>query len=112
MYPNTQILERIGNRWALMILDVLDRSGTLRYNEIRRAVDGIPQRMLTLNLRHLERDGLLERKSRATIPPWVDYELTALGSSLTEQLSGLHGWVREHRTAILAARKRFEGSQP
>ena len=81
--------------------------GPLRYNEIRRAVDGISQRMLTLTLKQLERDGLVTRTMYATIPPRVDYELTELGKRLMVPLRSLYDWAVKHRPAMLAARKRF-----
>ena len=81
--------------------------GPLRYNEIRRVVDGISQRMLTLTLKGLERDGLVNRTMYPTIPPRVDYELTELGNRLMVPLRSLYDWAVIHRPAMLAARTKF-----
>jgi len=101
-----ETLDRIGDKWTVLVVGVLEQ-GPLRYNEIRRAVDGISQRMLTLTLKQLERDGLVTRTMYATIPPRVDYELTELGKRLMVPLRSLYDWAVKHRPAMLAARKRF-----
>ena len=82
--------------------------GTKRFNEIRRALGSISQRMLTLTLRALERDGLVVRTVYPTIPPRVEYELTKLGRSLLEPVNGIGLWARQHQDAIEDARKRFD----
>jgi DNA-binding HxlR family transcriptional regulator len=79
----------------------------MRYNEIRRVVDGISQRMLTLTLKGLEQDGLINRTMYPTIPPRVDYELTELGRELIVPLRVLYEWAVKHRPAMLAARRRY-----
>ena len=99
-------LDRIGDKWTVLVVGVLEQ-GPLRYNEIRRAIEGISQRMLTLTLKELERDGLVTRTMYATIPPRVDYELTQLGKNLMVPLRSLYDWAVKHRPAMLAARKRF-----
>jgi DNA-binding HxlR family transcriptional regulator len=81
--------------------------GPIRYNEIRRRVEGISQRMLTLTLKGLEQDGLVTRTMYPTIPPRVDYELTELGRKLIVPLQALYEWARENRPAMLAAREAF-----
>jgi len=101
-----ETLDRIGDKWTVLVVGVLEQ-GPLRYNEIRRAVDGISQRMLTLTLKQLERDGLVTRTMYPTIPPRVDYELTELGKRLMVPLRSLYDWAVKHRPAMLAARKRF-----
>jgi DNA-binding HxlR family transcriptional regulator len=101
-----ETLDRIGDKWTVLVVGVLER-GPLRYNEVRLAVDGISQRMLTLTLKHLERDGLVTRTMYPTIPPRVDYELTELGKRLMVPLRSLYDWAVKHRPAMLAARKRF-----
>ena len=101
-----ETLDRIGDKWTVLVVGVLEQ-GPLRYNEIRRAVDGISQRMLTLTLKQLERDGLVTRTMYATIPPRVDYELTELGKRLMVPLRSLYDWAVKHRPAMLAARKKF-----
>jgi DNA-binding HxlR family transcriptional regulator len=102
----TETLDRIGDKWTVLVVGVLEE-GPLRYNEIRRAIDGISQRMLTLTLKELERDGLVTRTMYPTIPPRVDYELTQLGRNLMTPLRSLYDWAVKHRSAMLAARKRF-----
>ena len=101
-----EILDRIGDKWTVMVVGALEQ-GPLRYNEIRRVVDGISQRMLTLTLKGLERDGLVKRTMYPTIPPRVDYELTELGNRLMVPLRSLHDWAVIHRPAMLAARTKF-----
>jgi DNA-binding HxlR family transcriptional regulator len=101
-----ETLDRIGDKWTVLVVGVLEQ-GPLRYNEIRRAVDGISQRMLTLTLKELERDGLVTRTMYPTIPPRVDYELTQLGKNLMTPLRSLYDWAVKHRPVMLAARKRF-----
>jgi DNA-binding HxlR family transcriptional regulator len=101
-----ETLDRIGDKWTVLVVGVLEQ-GPLRYNEIRRAIDGISQRMLTLTLKELERDGLVTRTMYPTIPPRVDYELTDLGRKLMVPLRELYDWALKHRPAMLAARQRF-----
>jgi DNA-binding HxlR family transcriptional regulator len=103
---SAEILDRIGDKWTVMVVVALEQ-GSLRYNEIRRVVDGISQRMLTLTLKGLERDGLVNRTMYPTIPPRVDYELTELGIRLMVPLRSLYDWALKHRPAMLAARKKF-----
>jgi len=104
----TDVLARIGDKWTVMVVGSL-REGPLRYNEIQRRVEGISQRMLTLTLKGLEQDGLVNRTMYPTIPPRVDYELTELGHSLIQPLRVLFEWASEHRPEIVAARNAFEG---
>jgi DNA-binding HxlR family transcriptional regulator len=86
--------------------------GPKRFNELRKALGSISQRMLTLTLRALERDGLVTRTVFPTVPPRVDYELTRLGRSLLEPVNGLSAWARANRTAMEAARARFDANEP
>ena len=102
----TETLARIGDKWTVLVVGAL-HDGPMRYNEIRRAVDGISQRMLTLTLKGLEQDGLVTRTMYPTIPPRVDYELTELGRKLIVPLQALYEWARENRPAMLAAREAF-----
>lgn len=101
-----ETLDRIGDKWTVLVAGALEQ-GPLRYNEIRQVVDGISQRMLTVTLKALERDGLVTRTMHPTIPPRVDYELTQLGRSLMGPLRLLYAWAVENRAAMLAARERF-----
>jgi DNA-binding HxlR family transcriptional regulator len=105
--PVADILLRIGDKWSVLLVMLLG-SGPKRFNEMRRLVHGISQRMLTLTLRGLERDGLVTRTAFPTIPPRVDYELTTLGSSLLLPISALGEWAYANRTRIEAARARFD----
>src|SRR5260221_8873884 len=103
----SEILARVGDKWTVLVVGVLG-DGPKRFNEIRRALGSISQRMLTLTLRGLERDGLVTRTMFPTIPPRVDYELTNLGRSLLEPVSGIGLWARQNRAAIQQARMRFD----
>jgi DNA-binding HxlR family transcriptional regulator len=101
------VLARVGDKWSVLIISVLG-DGPKRFNEIKRMVGGISQRMLTLTLRGLERDGLVTRTVFPTIPPRVDYELTDLGRSLWQPVEALGSWARDHLAEIEAAKSRFD----
>ena len=103
------ILARVGDKWSVMIVMLLG-PGPKRFNEIRRAINGISQRMLTLTLKGLERDGLVTRTVTPSIPPRVDYELTELGQSLRCPIDALGEWAFANREAVDAARARFDGA--
>ena len=103
----TEILSRVGDKWSVQVVVQLGE-GPKRFNELRRLVTGISQRMLTLTLRGLERDGLVTRTVYPTIPPRVDYQLTGLGCSLLKIVRGLGDWAIQNRDEILAARRRFD----
>ncbi|MFG1465121.1 helix-turn-helix domain-containing protein [Xanthobacter sp. DSM 24535] len=102
-----QIIDRIGDKWAVMVLGHLSE-GTNRFNELMRKIPGISHRMLTLTLRGLERDGLVQRTAFATIPPRVDYALTPLGHTLKEPIAMLADWARAKRGDIEQARTHFD----
>ena len=104
----SEVLARVGDKWTVLVVATLG-DGPKRFNELRKALGSISQRMLTLTLRALERDGLLTRTVTPSIPPRVDYELTRLGRSLLEPVSELSTWARKNRAAIVAARQRFDG---
>src|SRR3954449_2728385 len=97
------ILARVGDKWSVFVIMMLD-DGPKRFNELKRLVGGISQRMLTLTLRGLERDGLVTRTVFPTIPPRVDYELTDLGRGLAQPVEALGLWAKEHQDQIAAAR--------
>ena len=101
------VLNRVGDKWSMLIVMMLSR-GPMRFSELKRAIDGISQRMLTLSLRGLERDGLVTRTVTPTIPPRVDYELTELGASLREPVKALGDWAIAHIACIRAAQTRFD----
>jgi DNA-binding HxlR family transcriptional regulator len=106
----SEVLARVGDKWTVLVVGVLG-DGPKRFSEIRRALGSISQRMLTLTLRGLERDGLVTRTVFPTIPPRVDYELTKLGRSLLKPVSGLGLWARENRATIEDARRRFDAAE-
>jgi DNA-binding HxlR family transcriptional regulator len=100
-------LSLIGDKWSVMIIVALG-SGVMRFTEIKRYIGGISQRMLTLTLRGLEREGLVTRTQFETIPPRVDYELTALGCSLRQVVEPLGAWARAHMTDMKRARETYD----
>ena len=102
-----QTLDRIGDKWSLLVIGMLG-SGPMRFMELRRQIGSISQRMLTLTLRHLERDGLVQRTVYPTIPPKVEYRLTALGETLLESIKAIVRWTLEHREEIADARARYD----
>jgi DNA-binding HxlR family transcriptional regulator len=102
-----EVLDRVGDKWSLLIIGTLQR-GPRRFGELHQAVEGISQRMLTLNLRHLERDGLVTRSVYAEVPPRVEYELTRLGETLLEPVLALATWVSENHAEIEANRRTFD----
>jgi len=101
------LLDRLADKWSLLVVELLGQ-GTRRFSELRREIDGISQRMLTLTLRALERDGLVRRTVYPVVPPRVDYELTPLGASLLDAVQSLVTWTREHREDIAAARAAYD----
>jgi DNA-binding HxlR family transcriptional regulator len=101
------ILQRIGDKWSILIVMILAR-GPRRFNELKRLIDGISQRMLTFNLRGLERDGLVRRTVFPTIPPRVDYELTDLGLSLCGPILALGQWAEANFDEIATSRAAFD----
>ncbi len=106
----SQVMARVGEKWSMLIVMYLD-GGPHRFTEIKRSVTGISQRMLTLCLRGLERDGLVKRTVYTVMPPHVEYELTALGRSLTEPVKALGTWANKHLIDIDAARVAFDQRQ-
>lgn len=101
------VLDRLGDRWTVLVIVQLAK-GVHRFRELERAIPGISQRMLTLTTKRLCRDGLVERTAYPTVPPQVDYRLTAMGLSLAETIQGLAGWSRDHKTAIATARTNWD----
>ncbi|MFJ4654057.1 winged helix-turn-helix transcriptional regulator [Nocardia sp. NPDC088792] len=100
-----QVLDRVGDKWSLLVIAVLE-SGPLRYTDLQREIPGISQRMLTLTLRQLQQDGLLTRTAYAEVPPRVEYSLTPLGRGLHEIVTSLIGWATEHHNEIRENRAR------
>src|SRR5712672_938683 len=103
----SEVLSRVGDKWTVLVVGTLG-DGPKRFNELRRALGSISQRMLTLTLRGLERDGLVTRTIFPTIPPRVEYELTDLGRGLAQPVQALGQWAYDHRTEIEDARARFD----
>jgi DNA-binding HxlR family transcriptional regulator len=101
------ILDRIADKWSLLVIYVL-ADGVHRFTQLRREIDGISQRMLTLTLRQLEREGLVRRTVFAVVPPRVDYELTPLGSTLLDTIQSLVAWAGEHGHEIADARAAYD----
>jgi DNA-binding HxlR family transcriptional regulator len=102
-----EVLQRVGDKWSVLIIGHLGE-GAMRFNELRKSIEGLSQRMLTLTLRNLERDGLVTRTVFPEIPPRVEYELTRLGETLLEPITALAEWAGEHRTSIQEARTTFD----
>src|SRR2546423_6593373 len=103
-----EMLVRIGDKWSVYIIHVLGAAGTLRFNELRSRVAGISQRMLTVTLRGMERDGLIVRKVYPEVPPRVEYSLTRLGATLRQLVRGLVKWSEAHLEEVDAARAAYD----
>jgi len=101
------VLDRLGDRWTVLVVVELSK-GVRRFRQLERAVPGISQRMLTVTTKRLCRDGLVERTAYPTVPPRVDYRLTAMGRSLADTIFRLADWSRDHKAAIAAARDRWD----
>ena len=105
--PIKDILARFGDKWSMYALLLLGRNRIMRFGELRTAITGISQRMLTVTLRSLEEDGMVTRRRYPQAPPCVEYELTQLGESLLRQLLNLATWAGEHSSEIVNARKQY-----
>ena len=103
------VLSRIGDKWTVLLVEML-KDGPRRFNEMKRGVNGISQRMLTLTLRGLERDGLVARTVYPTVPPKVEYALTGLGQTLTGAIAALGDWARANGAAMAEARAKFDAA--
>ncbi|WP_350279562.1 helix-turn-helix domain-containing protein [Kribbella sp. HUAS MG21] len=102
-----QILDRIADKWSLLVIALLDTE-SMRFTELKKTIDGISQRMLTVTLRQLERDGLVSRTVHPVVPPRVDYALTPLGVTLHTTIQSLVTWTETHQSEIAAARARYD----
>ncbi len=109
--PIRDILARVGDKWSILIIMALS-DGTKRFSQLQRMIDGISQRMLTLTLRGLERDGFVARQVFATVPPRVEYTLTPMGDSLREPIMALGQWVEANMGEIDKARRQFDAATP
>ena len=103
-----EMLARVGDKWSVYVIHVLGDAGTLRFNELRSRVAGISQRMLTVTLRGMERDGLVKRTVYPEVPPRVEYELTKLGATLRQLVRGLVEWSEAHLAEVDAARAAYD----
>ena len=106
--PVRNVIDRIGDKWSVLVLMVLEEANVLRFNEIWSSIQTISQKMLTVTLKTLEADGLVKRTVYPQIPPKVEYELTARGKSLLPHLHGLVGWANENMTDIKDSRELFQ----
>ncbi|MEO5324235.1 helix-turn-helix domain-containing protein [Mesorhizobium sp. CC13] len=105
--PIRDVLDRVGDTWSLMVIINLQEQ-PVRFNALKRAIEGISQRMLTVTLRSLERDGLVRRTVRPTMPPEVEYGLTELGQSIAVPIGALGGWAAANRDRMRSAREAFD----
>ena len=106
-----EVLDRVGDKWSVLVIHLLG-AGTRRFSELLRTIDGISQRMLTVTLRGLERDGLVTRTVYPVVPPRVDYALTPLGRTLLEAVTPLMEWSEAHTNDIAASRAAFDSKPP
>jgi DNA-binding HxlR family transcriptional regulator len=105
-----QILDRIADKWSLLVISLLE-DRTLRFTELRQQIDGISQRMLTVTLRHLERDGLVCRTVYPEVPPRVEYCLSPMGHTLLGTIQALVTWTEEHQAEIARSRAEFDAAR-
>jgi DNA-binding HxlR family transcriptional regulator len=103
-----EIIERVADKWTMLVLEVLEEHGVMRFTRLGELVGEISQKMLTKTVRQMERDGLVTRTVHPVIPPRVEYELTELGRSLSEAFCGVWVWVEEHRGEIERSRAAFQ----
>ncbi|WP_406291371.1 winged helix-turn-helix transcriptional regulator [Embleya sp. NBC_00896] len=101
------VLDRVGDKWSVLVMNLL-ADGPKRYSELQRRIDGISQRMLTLTLRSLERDGFVDRTVTPTSPPRVDYALTGVGATLSDHVAALIAWADAHRDYVADSRLRYD----
>ena len=107
--PMREVLDRVGDSWSLLVIINL-KERPVRFNALRRSIEGISQRMLTVTLRSLERDGLVTRTVKPTTPPEVEYALTELGRSIAGPIGALGAWAAENRDRMRAARDAFDAN--
>lgn len=108
--PIRDVLDRMGDTWSMLVIFNLQK-GAQRFNALRRNIEGISQRMLTVTLRSLERDGLVSRHVKPSSPPEVTYRLTELGQSLSAPIDALGQWAVANRALVRAARQRFDAGE-
>ena len=108
--PTRQILDRVGDKWAVLIL-ILLRNQPLRFNQLRRTIEGISQKMLSQVLKSLERDGLIRRRVIATVPVTVEYSITPLGATLSKAVDALRDWAENNLKEVLSAQRRYDAQR-
>jgi DNA-binding HxlR family transcriptional regulator len=108
--PTRQILDRVGDKWAVLIL-LLVRDEPMRFNALRRAIEGISQKMLSQVLKSLERDGLVKRRVIATVPVTVEYSITRLGATLSKAVDPLRDWAESNLKEVLNAQRRYDAQR-
>ena len=108
--PTRQILDRVGDKWAVLIL-LLIRDEPMRFNALRRSIEGISQKMLSQVLKSLERDGLIKRRVFATVPVTVEYSITPLGQTLASAVDPLRDWAEQNLKEVLAAQRRYDAQR-
>jgi DNA-binding HxlR family transcriptional regulator len=109
--PLREVLDRVGGKWSVQILVAVVR-GPIRFTELERSIEGVSRRMLTLTLRNLERDGLVQRTVYPTVPPKVEYTATPMARELHTHLVGLIAWAEKHRGDVAAARRAYDQGPP
>jgi DNA-binding HxlR family transcriptional regulator len=105
--PTRRVLDRIADKWAVLVLGLLDEE-PLRFNALRRRIEGVSQKMLSQTLKSLERDGLVSRRAFATVPVTVEYSITALGRTLAATVDGLRVWAERHIAEVEKAQKHYD----
>jgi DNA-binding HxlR family transcriptional regulator len=108
--PSRLVLDRVADKWAVLILGRIDDE-PVRFNQLRRAIQGISQKVLSQTLKKLERDGLIRREVFATVPVTVEYSTTDLGKTLADTIRSLARWAEANIEAVMAAQKRYDGAQ-
>jgi DNA-binding HxlR family transcriptional regulator len=103
-----EMLERVGDKWTLLVIEELGSGGELRFTQLRDRIGGVSQKMLTKTLRELERDGLVTRRVHPVVPPRVDYKLTKLGEALGEAVCGMWTWVEKHMKDVERSRRAYD----
>ncbi len=109
--PTRMVLDRVADKWTVLVLGLLAESPH-RFNELRRKIGGLSQKMLSQTLKTLERDGLVDRRAFATVPVTVEYSITPLGLTLARTVDGLRLWAETHMTDVLTAQRRYDDARP
>ena len=108
--PTRMVLDRVADKWAVLVLGLLT-DGPVRFNQLRRAIEGLSQKMLSQTLKSLERDGLVSRRAIATVPVTVEYSITPLGRTLTSTLDALRVWAENHIEEVLSSQARYDAGR-